>query len=200
MTPSVVVFDIGGVLVDWKPQLAWADEFETEADAFAFMERVEFSARNLRGDNGERFADMAVELEDLEDQRRFAAYVQNFPKTVQGLLQGTWDIVDELHAKNVPVNGITNWSAETWPEGLKAHPRLGEIFETLVVSGAEGIIKPDPRIFAMLCERAGVKAQDCVFIDDSLKNVEGAKAAGWDAIHFTSAGDLRVALEKRGLL
>lgn len=200
MTPSVVVFDIGGVLVDWKPHLAWADEFETQDDALAFMERADFFARNLRGDNGERFADMALELEDPEDQRRLAAYVANFSKAVQGALQGTWDIVDELLAQNTPIHGITNWSIETWPEGLKAHPRLGEIFGTLVISGQEGIIKPDARIFEMLCERAGVAAEDCVFIDDSPKNVEGAKAAGWDAIHFTSPSDLRAALTERGLL
>lgn len=200
MSPSIVVFDIGGVLVDWQPHLAWADEFSTEDEALAFMDRVAFSARNLRGDNGERFADMALELEDPEDQRRLAAYVPNYAKTVQQPLQGTWDILDELKAKSVPVHGITNWSAETWPEGLKAHPRLAEVFGTLVISGVEGMIKPDPRIFALLCERAGVAPSDCVFIDDSPKNVEGAKAAGWDAIHFTSSENLRDALRERGLL
>lgn len=200
MSPSIVVFDIGGVLVDWQPHLAWADEFATEAEARAFMDRIAFSARNLRGDNGERFADMALELEDPEDQRRLAAYVSNYAKTVQHPLQGTWDILDELKAKSVPVHGITNWSAETWPEGLKAHPRLAEVFGTLVISGVEGVIKPDPRIFAILCERAGVAPSDCVFIDDSPKNVDSAKAAGWDAIHFTSPEALRTALTTRGLL
>ncbi|MBO9400045.1 HAD family phosphatase [Shimia sp. R9_3] len=200
MTPSVVVFDIGGVLVDWQPHLAWAEEFETEADTLAFMARVDFFARNLRGDSGERFADMARELEDPEDQRRLAAYVPNYAKTVVSAFAGTWDILDELKSKDVPVHAITNWSAETWPEGLKIHPRLGEVFGTLVVSGEEGVIKPDPRIFEMLCERASVAPANCVFIDDSPKNVDGAKAAGWDAIHFTGAEALRAALEQRGLL
>jgi FMN phosphatase YigB (HAD superfamily) len=200
MTPSVVVFDIGGVLVDWQPHLAWSDEFATEAETQAFMARIDFFARNLRGDNGERFADMAQELEDPEDQRRLAAYVPNYAKTVEGAVAGTWDILEELKARDVPVHAITNWSAETWPEGLKSHPRLGEVFGTLVVSGEEGVIKPDPRIFEMLCARAGVTPADCVFIDDSPKNVDGAKAAGWDAIHFTGAAALRAALEQRGLL
>lgn len=200
MTASVVVFDIGGVLVDWQPHLAWADEFDSQAEVTAFMERIEFAERNLRGDNGERFADMAQELDDPEDQRRLAAYVPNYAKTVEGAIDGTWAILDALKAKGVPVHAITNWSAETWPEGLKSHPRLGEVFGTLVVSGEEGVIKPDPRIFAMLCERADVAPDECVFIDDSPKNVEGAKAAGWDAIHFTGADALRSALEQRGLL
>ncbi|MFY0619717.1 HAD family hydrolase [Shimia sp.] len=200
MTPSVVVFDIGGVLVEWQPHLAWSDAFDTHEDVIAFMERVDFSARNLRGDNGEKFADMALELDDPEDQKRLAAYVPNYAKTVEGAVAGTWDVLDDLKAKGVPVHAITNWSAETWPEGLKSHPRLGEVFGTLVVSGEEGVIKPDPKIFQMLCARAGVTPADCVFIDDSPKNVDGAKAAGWDAIHFTGADALRAALEQRGLL
>lgn len=200
MTPSVVVFDIGKVLVDWQPHLAWADEFATEAEAHAFMDRVDFFARNLRGDAGETFADMALELDDPEDQRRFAAYVPNYVKTVQNAVPGTWEILDRLKASAVPVHAITNWSAETWPEGLKVHPRLDTVFGTLVVSGREGIIKPDVRIFDLLCDRAGVQPADCVFIDDSLKNVEGARAAGWDAIHFVGAAALEQALQARGLL
>ncbi|MCT4557564.1 MAG: HAD family phosphatase [Pelagimonas sp.] len=200
MKPTVVVFDIGGVLVDWQPHLAWYDEFATEDEAKAFMARTDFFARNLRGDAGERFSDMALELDDPEDQRRLAAYVPNYARTVEHAVPGSWEILDALKAKGVPVHAITNWSAETWPEGLKSHPRLGEVFGSLVISGEEGVIKPDPRIFAMLCARAGVAPADCVFIDDSAKNVQGARDAGWDAIHFTNAQDLRAALQERGLL
>lgn len=200
MMPSVVVFDIGGVLVDWQPHLAWTEEFGSVAETKAFMERIGFSERNLRGDNGELFAEMAEEMDDPEDQRRLAAYVPNYAKTVENAVEGTWEVLDALKAKGVPVHAITNWSAETWPEGLKSHPRLGEVFGTLVISGEEGVIKPEARIFELLCERAGVAPSDCVFIDDSPTNVDGAKAVGWDAIQFTGAEALRVALEQRGLL
>jgi len=71
-------------------------------------------------------------------------------------------VLDALKAKGVPVHAITNWSVETWPEGLKSHPRLGEVFGTLVISGEEGVIKPEARIFELLCERAGVAPSDCV--------------------------------------
>lgn len=200
MTPSIVVFDIGGVLVDWKPHLAWEGEFATRAEVDAFMTRVDFFARNLRGDHGERFADMAQELDDPEDQRRLAAYVAAYARTVRDAVPGTWELLDRLQARDVPTHAITNWSVETWPEGLKSHPRLAEVFGTLVISGEERLIKPDARIFDLLCSRAGVQPQDCVFIDDSLKNLEGARAAGMDAIHFTSAAALETALQKRGLL
>lgn len=200
MNPSVVVFDIGGVLVDWKPHLAWSPELGSDEAALEFMERIGFADRNKRADGGERFADLAADIADAEDRRRLEDYVRFYSRTVVDPVPGTWDVVDRLLAKEVPLHAITNWSAETWSEGVKVHPRLGEVFGTIVVSGEEGFQKPDPRIFACLCDRAKVSADACVFIDDSLHNVEGAKAAGMDAIHFNDADALESELTRRGLL
>ncbi|MEX0278276.1 MAG: HAD family hydrolase [Ruegeria sp.] len=197
---KAVVFDIGGVLVDWQPHLAWVEALGSEQAAHAFIDRTDFRARNARGDNGERFADLAQELDDPKDQALFASYVELYPKTVETAIHGTWQVLDRLKAQGTPVHAITNWSAETWPEGLKVHPRLGEVFETLVVSGQEKMAKPDTRIFRLLCERAGIAPEDCVFIDDSPQNVDGARATGMDGIHFTSPQALETALSERGLL
>ncbi|WP_439118434.1 HAD family hydrolase [Marivita sp.] len=200
MTQKHVVFDIGGVLVDWQPHLAWLDRFASAEAAHAFVERTNFRALNARGDAGERFVDLALEVEDPDDRAHFADYVSLYTKTVVEPIYGTWAILDRLKAQGTPVHAITNWSAETWPEGLKVHPRLGEVFETLVVSGQEGIIKPDARIFHMLCDRAGVAPENCIFIDDGLHNVDGARAVGMDGIHFTSPDVLQAALTERGVL
>lgn len=200
MSPSVVVFDIGGVLVDWQPHLAWLDEMGSRDAVEAFMARIDFRALNLRADAGERFADLAATLPDPADARRLAAYVEAYPKTVEHRIEGTWDILDQLRAQGTPVHAITNWSAETWPRGLLAQPRLAEVFGVTVVSGQEGMIKPDPRIFWLLCTRAGVAPQDCVFIDDGPHNVDGARAAGMDGIHFTGPDALAAVLSDRGLL
>ena len=200
MNPSIVVFDIGGVLVDWQPQLAWSDELGSVDAALAFMERVDFAERNKRADGGARFLDLAAEIADPRDRELLEGYVGSYVRTVVDAVPGTWALVDRLLENRVPLHAITNWSAETWPEGLKMHPRLGEVFGTTIVSGEEGFQKPDPRIFARLSERASVEPQDCVFIDDSLHNVEGARAAGMDAIHFTGASALETALVDRGLL
>ena len=197
---KVVVFDIGGVLVDWQPHLAWAEQLGSEEAAHAFIERTGFREKNARGDNGELFADMARELDDPEDQRLFASYVEHYGRTVENPIHGTWDVLDRLRAQGTAVHGITNWSAETWPEGVKAHPRLGEVFGTLVVSGEEGVMKPDARIFHILFQRAGIAPEDCVFIDDGLHNVEGARAVGMDGIHFTTPQALEIALTERGIL
>lgn len=197
---KAVVFDIGGVLIDWQPHLAWVEALGSEEAARAFMDRTDFLARNTRGDNGERFADMAKELADPQDQNLFAAYVGLYSRTVENPIHGTWDVLDRLLAQGTPIHAITNWSAETWPEGLKVHPRLDEVFGTLVVSGQEGVMKPDARIFTLLCDRAGIAPEDCVFIDDSLHNVEGARAVGMSGIHFTTPHALETALIERGFL
>ena len=197
---KAVVFDIGGVLVDWQPHLAWMDEMGSRAEVDAFMARVGFKDRNVRADNGERFEDLAEELSDPDDARLLRAYVPNYQRTVQNRIEKSWEILDQLKQNGTPVHAITNWSAETWPEGLKAQPRLGEVFGVTVVSGQEGIMKPDARIFRMLCERAGIAPEDGIFIDDGPHNVDGARAVGMDGIHFTSPQALSEALKTRGVL
>lgn len=199
MTVDTVVFDIGAVLVDWQPHLAWVDELG-EDGAKAFMTRINFDKINVACDAGARFGDAAALLDDADDATHLARYVAQYKKTVPDKIAGTWNILYELRDANVPLHAITNWSAETWPEGLKAHPELGQVFGTTVVSGDAGVIKPSLAIYRLLCERAHLSPQDCVFIDDGLHNCLGAQAAGMDAIHFHSPDQLEAALLTRGLL
>ncbi|WP_170604519.1 HAD family hydrolase [Ruegeria arenilitoris] len=195
-----VVFDIGGVLIDWQPHLAWTEILGSEDAARAFLERTDFKVLNARGDNGESFVDLAQEIDDPRDRNLFAEYVALYTRTVENPIQGTWDLLGRLKEVGTPVHAITNWSAETWPEGLKVHPRLAEVFGTVIVSGQEGVMKPDARIFQLLCERAGIAPEDCTFIDDGLHNIEGARAVGMDGIHFTTPKALEIALIERGFL
>lgn len=199
MTIDTVVFDIGGVLVDWQPHLAWADELG-EDGARAFLERINFDKINFACDGGASFTAAARDLPDPEDGARLAQYVARYVDTVPEKVPGSWELLYRLKDAGVPVHAITNWSAETWPEGVKAHPELGQVFETTVVSGQVGILKPSTEIYRLLCARADVAPERCVFIDDGLHNCIGAKAAGMDAIHFTGADVLQRELGKRGLL
>lgn len=199
MTPDTVVFDIGGVLIDWQPHLAWADELDA-AEAQAFMERIAFDKLNLACDAGATFAQAASQISDPDDAARLGRYVERYQHTVPAKIAGTWDILQALKDAGTPVHAITNWSAETWPEGCKAHPELLEVFDTSVVSGEVGAIKLSTEIYTLLCHRADVAPERCVFIDDGVHNCIGARAAGMDAIHFTGADALRTALQHRGLL
>lgn len=199
MSVDTVVFDIGGVLVDWQPHLAWADTLGAQG-AKAFMERIGFDKINFACDGGARFGDAAALLDDPEDRARLAQYVPQYTRTVPDKITATWDVLYALKSSGTPIHAITNWSIETWPEGLKVHPELGTVFGTTVVSGEVGLLKPSVQIYHLLCERAAVDPPRCVFIDDGFHNCLGARAAGMDAIHFTGADVLRAELEKRGLL
>jgi HAD superfamily hydrolase (TIGR01509 family) len=194
-----VVFDIGNVLVRWDVHLAWLDDLGSREAVDAFLARVDFAARNLRADGGETFADLAAEIADPDDRARLAAYPGRHHLTIAEPIAGTWDILRGLKARGIATHAITNWSAETWPEGLRLHPELAALLDVIVVSGQERVLKPAPAIFATLCDRAGVAPGDCVFVDDSPRNVAGARAAGMDAIHFTTPEALHAALSDRGL-
>lgn len=195
-----VVFDIGQVLVRWDPALAFLPDLGTRAAADAFLTRTGFSALNLRADGGETFTALANEVADPGDRAIFLRYVDRYALTVPEAIEGTWALMGRLRAKGHGIHAITNWSAETWPVGVKAHPRLATSFGVTVVSGQERLLKPDPRIFALLCQRAGCAPGDCLFIDDSPTNVAGAQGAGMDAVLFTGPEALEAALTERGLL
>lgn len=197
---KAIVFDIGNVLVRWDPYLAFLPDLGTREAVEAFLIRTDFSVRNLRADGGERFADLAREIADPADAALFAGYVERYPLAVAEAIEGTWALMEGLRARGHAIHAITNASIETMPAAYAAHPRLATSFGVTVVSGAERVLKPEARIFQVLCERAGVKALDCVFIDDSEKNVIGARAAGMDAIHFTGPAALAEALAGRGLI
>jgi 2-haloacid dehalogenase len=194
-----VVFDIGAVLVDWDPALAWADEMG-EAETQAFLKRINFDKLNLACDAGTSFADAAALIENPEDAARLAQYVARYAQTVPHKIQGSWDILFALKQAGTRVFAITNWSAETWIEGCKVHPELAEVFEATIVSGQVGMIKPSVEIFRHFCAEAGVDPGDCIFIDDGLHNCLGARTAGMDAIHFTGPDALAEGLRQRGLL
>ena len=194
-----VVFDIGAVLVDWNPVLAWSGDLGVDG-ATAFLSRIGFDKLNLACDAGASFGAAAGLLDDPGDAARLAKYVERYHLTVPKKISDTWDLLYRLKERGVRVFAITNWSAETWPEGCKVHPELAEVFEVTVVSGQVGMIKPGVAIYQHLCQEAGITAADCVFIDDGLHNCVGAMAAGMDAIHFTGAPALEAALTARGLL
>lgn len=200
MPVTNVVFDIGNVLVDWKPHLAWIEELGSRDAVESFIERTGFMALNARADAGERFADLAKEVADPEDRRRITDYVPHHSRTIMDGIEGTWGLIERLKARNVPIHAITNWAAETWPEGVKGQPRLATTFQTLIVSGVENIAKPDPQIFHLFCDRAGVAPSDCLFVDDKLENVEAAVSVGMQGAHFTTSESLETQLRDIGLL
>ena len=197
-----IVFDLGKVLIDWQPELAFRDYFAGPAEIAAWMRRVDFDGWNRLQDGGRSLGDglAAARAQFGDDALPLETYVQRFPLTITRPMPGTWDLIELLDASEIPLFAITNWSADNWPAAVAQYPRLGTIFRDIVVSGQVGMLKPEPGIYELLLNRNGLQAGDCLFIDDSAENVRGAVAVGMKAVRFTGADALSDQLEKLGLL
>jgi 2-haloacid dehalogenase len=199
---SVVVFDVGGVLLEWDPRHLYRKLFDGDDDAMEeFLGNVCSVEWNERQDAGRTFADAAAELlpAHADKAHLIDAFGRRFDEMIPGAIEETVDILRELKRAGVPLYAVTNWSAETFPSAQQRFDFLAE-FDGIVVSGEEGVIKPDPRIFRILLERYDIPADAAVFIDDNPANAEAATNLGIHGIHFRSAAELRGELVALGLL
>jgi 2-haloacid dehalogenase len=202
LSRSVVVFDLGGVLIDWNPRHLYRKLLPgDEAGMEEFLATVCTQSWNERQDGGRSFAE-ATALLKAEHPGKAAlieAYVARWDEMLGGAIEGTVEILDALRRRKVPLYALSNWSAETFPHALRRFDFLGW-FDGRVISGEVGLIKPDPRIYRLLLERHGLKAADAVYIDDVARNAASATALGLHGIHFTGPAALRGELEALGLL
>jgi 2-haloacid dehalogenase len=201
MKPNVLVFDIGGVLIDWNPAYLYRKLLPDEVAVSTFLSEVCTSAWNEQFDAGVPFADGIAELAGrYPDQAALIeAYWLRWHEMLGGAVSGTAGILGRLKDAGVPVHAISNWSAETFPRAKEIYPFLGA-FDVLVVSGAEKLVKPDAAIFERFLERAGVRAEECIFIDDNAANIAAAAALGFHTEHFSTAEALEAQLTALGLL
>jgi len=194
-----IVFDIGNVLIAWDPHAAFRHAYQSDAEIDAFLPDSDFQAWNLEQDRG-RSREEAVAAVPNDHADLLDGYFDRFHLTIRDKICGTWALMERLRAKGYGIYGLTNFAAHTWPVALQVHPQLGEAFEDVVVSGQEGVIKPEREIYDLLCRRNKLSPSDCLFIDDNAVNAAGARAAGWQAHHFTCPDGLRRDLNARGLL
>ncbi len=196
-----VVFDLGAVLIDWDPRHLYRQIFDDRDEMEWFLANVCHPEWNLEQDRGRSFADAVIEAKTRHPDyaAEIEAYHLRWSEMVPGAIQGSIDILETLHQRGTPLYAITNWNADTFRETKARFPFLG-LFRDIVVSGDEKLIKPDAAIYQLLFKRNNLKAEECVFIDDSLKNVKGAQAVGMKAIHFTTPENLRAALKSMELL
>ena len=199
---DAVVFDLGGVLIDWDPRYLYRSLFEGDDVAMErFLGEVTTSEWNLRQDAGRTWREAVEELAAIHPDRRdlITAYDERWAETLGGPIEATVDILADLRRARVRLAALTNWSAEKFPIARARYDFLGW-FETIVVSGEVGMIKPDRRIFEHLIEMTGFRPSSTVFIDDSKANVAAAVDVGMTAIEFTVPAALRRRLEELGLL
>jgi 2-haloacid dehalogenase len=200
--PDAVVFDLGGVLIDWNPRYLYRTLFGGDTAAMEhFLTHVCSPAWNHQQDAGRSFAEGCAELvREFPDARPLIeAWRERFDETLGGPIAGTVEILSALRERGVPLYALSNWWAETFPIARARFDFLGW-FDGIVISGEFGAAKPDPRIFAHLLETYGLPADATVFIDDVPANVAAAAAAGMQPILFTDPAALRVSLRGLGLL
>jgi len=197
-----VVFDVGNVLIRWDARLIFESLLPDAAAVDAFLAEIDFDAWNLEQDRGRTWDEgvAALSAEHPARAELIAAFRDRWQESVPGEIAGSVEILEDLRAAGVPLYAITNFSAEKWLESVARFPFLASAFRDVVVSARERLVKPDPAIFELCLRRNGLGAADCVFVDDSARNVASAAALGFDALLFTGPEALRAALVARGLL
>ncbi|HKU41774.1 MAG TPA: HAD family phosphatase [Polyangiales bacterium] len=199
---TTVVFDLGGVLIDWNPRYLYRARFGGDEAAMEhFLTHVCTPDWNVQQDGGRSFADACrlLSAEHPHYREHIHAWLSGFDTMMSGAIQGTVDILAELRAKGTPLYALSNWSAETFPYALQRFEFL-KWFDALVISGQIKLMKPDPRIYRHLLDTHALRAEDLVFIDDAPANVAAAKSANIHALRFTTPEALRQELTALGLL
>jgi 2-haloacid dehalogenase len=200
MPRPAIIFDLGGVLIDWNPRYLYRKLIPDESEMERFLADVCTPAWNLQQDAGRPFAEGVAELvathPDLEPL--ITAYYERWDEMLGDALDGTVAILRTLRDERYELHALTNWSCETFPIARQRFPFL-TWFEQTVVSGEERTAKPDPRIYRSLLDRIARRADECVFIDDSAPNVATATRLGFDAIRFENPPGLAAALASRGI-
>jgi 2-haloacid dehalogenase len=204
MTTNIqaIVFDFGGVLLDWNPHNLFSRYFSGNTEAIdQFLAEIKFSEWNAQLDKGSPFAEGVATLSAQYPQHShlIRAFHENWEESVVGEVPGTVGVLKKLKRKGFPLYGLSNWSAEKFAIVRRKYTFF-DLLDAMVISGQVKLIKPDPAIFHLLLEKIGRPAHECLLIDDSEKNISVAKRLGFATIHFQSAAQLESELQQLYLL
>ena len=182
-----IVFDFGGVLLDWNPHYLYDPYFGDVEKAEWFLTHICTYEWNAQHDNGKPIAEGTAELIALhpEWKKEIRMYYDEFMKMMGGQIPGMEELVKKRKANGQRVFGLSNWSVETFALVRPVYPVL-DLMEDMVISGVEKVMKPDHRIFELALDRFGIKAEETVFIDDNPNNVKAANELGIHGILFQS--------------
>ena len=190
--PKNLIFDFGGVLIDWNPHYLYDSYFGDRAKTDWFLANICTMEWNGQVDAGKPMAEATAELvaKFPEWKKEIEMYFGRWIEMIGEAIPGMYELLLELKARGHRLFGLSNWSAETFVQIKEDFPAL-KLLEGMVVSGYVKCLKPSPEIYQLLLDRYSLKASDCVFIDDNAANVAGAEAVGIRGIRFTGASDLR---------
>ena len=201
-TIHAILFDFGNVLLEWNPRHVYRHYFpDDEAAMEHFLHEVNFMEWNAQQDKGRSFAEGVAELsrEFPHYANLIQAYHDNWSESIGDPVAGTVEIMKRLKEAGYPVYGLSNWSSETFPM-VRNKFIFFDLLDDIVISGEVGQIKPEPEIYEIALERIGRPANECLFIDDSLANIEQARKMGFAVVHFQSPELLEKELKNLQLL
>jgi 2-haloacid dehalogenase len=201
LAAEVVVFDLGGVLIDWDPRYLYRQLFADPAEMESFLARICTSDWHRAHDLGEDITQSCRRLAKLhpDQAEMIMAWAERGEEMVAGQFDAAVAVLDDLRAAGVRCYALSNMEPDRFAIRRARFPFM-EWFDDHVISGLEGVAKPDPRIFEILLKRYGLEPRATVFVDDMPANVEAARGLGIVALHYTSASRLRQELRARGLL
>lgn len=201
MPARAVLFDVGNVVVRWDPRALYSKIIPDPDRRDWFLSHVCTMAWHGEHDRGVPMAENARHLiaRFPEFETEIRAWDARFGEMLEGVIPETVAAIEAMHLRGVPLYALTNMPAEKAEGVFAASPAFG-LFRDIVVSAHEGLIKPDPAIFAVACRRAGLEAHEMLFVDDLPANIEAAHRLGFDVHLFDDPAALRPALESRGLL
>jgi 2-haloacid dehalogenase len=197
---NTIIFDFGGVLIDWNPRYMYRDEFEESSEMEHFLSEVCTDEWNLQQDKGRSLAEGTRILQDKfpEHAVKIQLYYDQWEKMVKADIPQNVTLLRRLKEK-YKLYGLTNWSAETFPIVFKRYSFF-TLFDGIVISGEEKLIKPDKKIFERMLERYHLEAKNALFIDDNFNNIQAAKEMGFATIHLQEKTDLKRELHALGLI
>lgn len=199
--PSAIVFDFGGVLIDWDPLYLYTQLFNGDHQAARqFLEKIGFQEWNRRQDAGRPFSEAVEALcaQFPAECELIRAYDERWRESIAGPIHATVNILRNLREMGYPLYGLSNWSAEKYHLVRPDH-EFFDWFEDIVISGEVRLVKPDPRIFSLLLDKIGYSAQACLLIDDTQANINIARQMGFRTIHFRSPDQLNSELYRTGV-
>jgi len=199
--PKALLWDFGNVIVRWDPRTLYAKIFKEPADLDRFLSHVCTMDWHMAHDAGVTFAENRARLlpKHPEHAEAIHAWEIRWFEMFSGAIPETEAVIEALHARGVPQYGLSNISHETLAGTMALSPAFSRL-KGVVASGVDGVMKPDPAIYQLVCERFGHPPGDILFVDDSARNIAAAEELGFDVHHFTDPAALRPALESRGLL
>ncbi|MEP7257099.1 MAG: HAD family phosphatase [Flavitalea sp.] len=199
---DTVIFDLGGVMVDWSPDYVYKTLFENEEEMKTFLQEVCTPDWNEEQDGGRTIQEATDTLiaQFPHHEANIRVFYDRWEDMLKGPIEGSVDILRELkEANNVKLYALTNWSAELFPIALNRYEFL-HWFEGRLVSGEEKMRKPFKEIYELLLKRYNIDPHRAVYIDDNLRNLAAPKELGLHTIHFSSPEQLRKELEDLQIL